>query len=284
LKAHSETPALDAQTLLAHILQRPRAWILAHPEAMPEAAQVAALTTAARRLEAGEPLPYVLGEWEFFGLTFEVTPAVLIPRPETELLVERALIWLDAQPRGALVADVGTGSGCIGIALAVHRSRLRVLATDISLAALRVAQRNAARHGVSDRVHLICADVLTPYATAFDVIVANLPYIPTEHLPSLPVYPHEPPLALDGGHDGLRLIRHLLAQARHCLTPGGLLLVEIEASQGASALALARSTFEEARICLHQDLAGHDRLLEITTPPLPAHGQKASANAAIDPP
>lgn len=263
LRGKSETPALDAQTLLGHILQRSRAWLLAHPEARLEAEQVHALEAAVRRLENGEPLPYILGEWEFFGLPFEVTPDVLIPRPESELLVERALSWLRARPERLRLADVGAGSGCLGIALAVHCPRLRVFAADLSFAALRVARRNAARHGVADRVQTICSDLLTACHATFDVILANLPYIPTEVLRQLTVYGREPTLALDGGPDGLTLIRRLLEQARRYLAPGGLLLLELEASQGAAARAQAADAFTNAEITLYQDLAGHDRVLEV---------------------
>ncbi len=263
LKAHSETPALDAQTLLVHILQRPRAWILAHPEARLEPAQVAALAAAVQRLEAGEPLPYVLGEWEFFCLTFEVTPDVLIPRPETELLVERALAWLQKRAERDRVADVGAGSGCIGISLAVHAPHVRVLATDLSLAALRVVRRNAARHGVTEHVWPVCGDLLAPCRAVFDLIVANLPYIPRKTLRRLAVYEREPALALDGGSDGLESIRRLLEQAPARLAPGGLLLLEIEASQGARVRALAAQAFPDAEISIHPDPAGHDRILEV---------------------
>lgn len=263
LKGKSETPALDAQTLLGHILQRPRAWLLAHPEVKLEAEQLAALETAARRLENGEPLPYVLGEWEFFGLTFEVTPEVLIPRPESELLVERALSWLRGRPERLHLADVGAGSGCLGIALAVHCPRLRVFAVDLSFAALRVVRRNARRHGIAERVQAVCSDLLTACHATFDVILANLPYIPSEVLRQLDVYSREPTLALDGGPDGLMLIRRLLAQARHYLAPGGLVLLEIEASQGTAARALAANAFANAKIALYPDLAGHDRVLEV---------------------
>lgn len=266
LREKSETPALDAQTLLGHILQRPRAWLLAHPEARLEAEQVAALETAVQRVENGEPLPYVLGKWEFFGLTFEVTPDVLIPRPESELLIERALSWLRAHPERLRIADVGAGSGCLGLALAVHFPRLRVFATDLSFAALRVARRNATRHGVADRVQTVCSDLLTACHTTFDLILANLPYIPTEALRQLAVYGKEPTLALDGGPDGLLLIRRLLEQAPHSLAPGGLLLLEIETSQGVAARSLAANAFANAEIALHADLAGHDRVLEVRSP------------------
>ncbi|MBN2385457.1 MAG: peptide chain release factor N(5)-glutamine methyltransferase [Anaerolineales bacterium] len=266
----SDSAELDAQVLAAQILGRGRAWVLAHPEAVPGPEQLAALEAAVQRLEGGSPLPYVLGEWEFYGLVLEITPDVLIPRPETELLVERALDWLRGcrRRRGLTVADVGTGSGCIAIALAANLAGLRVTATDISEPALVVARRNAKRHGVARRVEFIHCDLLpcleeSRAQRSYDLIAANLPYIPTGTLQRLLVYGHEPTLALDGGEDGLAIVRRLLREAPAYLAPGGLLLLEIEASQGPPAMALAYDIFERAEIHLYQDLAGHDRLLEI---------------------
>lgn len=277
LRKRSDTAELDAQVLLGKIVGRPRPWLLAHPEAVLTAQQEAALRSAVGRLERGEPLPYVLGEWEFFGLPFLVTPDVLIPRPETELLVEHALTWLRVHPARRRLLDVGTGSGCIAIALAVNVPDLQALATDISPAALEVARRNAARLGVGDRLEFAECDLLpgcgsgsSPAAAwhgPFDLIAANLPYIPTRLLHKLPVYRREPTIALDGGRDGLDLVRRLLAAAPAWLAPGGLMLFEIEASQGPAAMALAFDLFADAMIHLHQDLSGHDRLLEICTGP-----------------
>ncbi|MDI6769051.1 MAG: peptide chain release factor N(5)-glutamine methyltransferase [Anaerolineales bacterium] len=281
----SDTPNLDAQVLLAHVLGKPRAWVLAHPEVELTPAQQAALEEALARLERGEPLPYVLGRWEFFGLEFILKPGVLIPRPETELLVETALHWLRAHPERRRVADIGTGSGCIAIALAANLPELRVVATDISPEAIDVAKRNAKKFCMSNRIEFLCCDLFPTAETfdfrfstlrqgfdrlnlpvqgrLFDLIVANLPYIPTKTLRGLRVYGREPTLALDGGADGLDIIRRLLDLAPHYLTPGGMLLLEIEASQGVKALSLAYDTFAEAEISLHQDLAGRDRLIEI---------------------
>jgi release factor glutamine methyltransferase len=283
LRPHSDTPDLDAQVLLARTLNRSRAWLAAHPEARLDPKPAAALEASVQRLEHGESLPYVLGEWEFFSLSFEVTPDVLIPRPETELLVERALAWLRKQKKDSSelsVLDVGTGCGCIAIALAVNDPEIRVTATDISSSALEVALRNSVMHHVAERVTLLEADLIPesdrgPQTTdrevpstvhgprSYDLIVANLPYIPTTALHKLPVYGREPTLALDGGADGLDLIRRLLAKAPALLAPGGSMLLEIEASQGPAVLSLAYDAFEQAEIHLHQDLAGHDRLLEI---------------------
>ncbi len=262
LQPHSETARLDAQVLLAHILQVPRTWVLIHPEARLTPQQQAALHTALAQLRDGTPLPYVLGEWEFYGRTFSLTPQVLIPRPETELLVENALAWLDAHPAARRVADAGTGSGCIAVTLAAERPSLQVTALDISAAALQVARRNARRHAV--RVRFIQADLLSPLAPrSCDLICANLPYIPTATLQGLDVYGKEPALALDGGPDGLTLIRRLLHQAESRLAPGGALLLEIEATQGESAPRAARKVFPHARVDVLPDLAGHPRLLQV---------------------
>jgi len=263
----SDTPQLDAQVILAMVLDRPRTWVMAHPESALDPGQASTLEALIQRLEAGEPLPYVLGRWEFFGLELEVTPQVLIPRPETELLVERAIAWLQDSPGRRSVADVGTGSGAIAIALAAHLPDLRITATDISAEALAVARKNAAKFQVVKQIEFLQCDLLPARkASKFDLICANLPYIPTETLRGLPVYGREPSLALDGGADGLDPMRRLLALAPAWLAPHGVLLLEIEATRGTSALSLAYDAFEKAEIHLHQDLAGRDRLLEIRLP------------------
>jgi release factor glutamine methyltransferase len=259
----SETPGLDAQVLLARVLNRPRPWLVAHAEAAVGESPAAALEDMVRQLESGQRLPYVLGTWEFFGLEWEVTPDVLIPRPETELLVETALGWLRQHPQQRRAADIGTGSGCIAVTLAVHIPDLSVLATDISPSAVQVARRNAARHRVEDRVRCACSDLIPEGERSFHLIAANLPYIPTRTLAGLPIYGHEPSLALDGGADGLDLIRRLLTVVPDRLAPGGMLLLEIEASQGPAVLSMAYDAFGDGAIHLHQDLAGRDRLLEV---------------------
>jgi release factor glutamine methyltransferase len=261
LEGQSDTAALDAQVLLAHILGKPRSWVLAHPEVVLTPDQSNILASSLARLEGGEPLPYILGHWEFFGLDFKVTPATLIPRPETELLVECALEWLLAHPERRLAVDVGTGTGCIAIALAAHVPDLRLLACDLSLGALRVAQRNIHSHSVQDRVLCLQADLLPAVVPKIDLICANLPYIPTTTLQNLRVARQEPFLALDGGPDGLNLVRRLLQSAAGILAPGGLVLLEIEASRGAAALQLARSAFPHSGVELIQDLAGRHRLI-----------------------
>jgi release factor glutamine methyltransferase len=209
-----------------------------------------------------------VGRWEFFNLEFEVTPDVLIPRPETELLVERAIAWLkaSARPRRKLrVLDVGTGSGCIAISLAANIPGIEVVATDISSQALSVARRNAQRLLPSSLVTFVEADLFPESANQqkYNLVVANLPYIPGSVLKNLPVARHEPGLALDGGADGLDLIRRLLKMAPGYIEDDGLLLLEIEASQGEKITSLAKENFPGAAITLLPDLSGKDRLVEI---------------------
>ncbi len=257
---------LDAQVLLAHILGKKRAWVLAHPEARPTPEQEFALETAIQQLQAGTPLPYVVGTREFFGLDFDVTPDVLIPRPETELLIETALTWLRLHPEHVYhFLDVGTGSGCISVTLAVHVPRARIVATDISPAALEIAFGNAVKHGVEERIDFIEADLFPTNfrPSTFNMISANLPYIPTETLHELAIYTHEPTAALDGGPDGLDAIWRLLTQIAGKMDQGSLVLLEIETRQGAEVHALARAAFPTADIRVKKDLAGHDRLVMI---------------------
>jgi release factor glutamine methyltransferase len=265
----SGTPALDASVLISHVINKPRTWVMAHPELTLTLEQQKQLEETLKRLESGEPFPYVLGHWEFFGMDFDITPDVLIPRPETELLVEKAIAWLNKSPVRRTVADVGTGSGVIAVSIAMNIPDASILATDISHEALEVARKNAHKFNVSDRVDFVQCNLLPPHPNPlsteqhFDLICANLPYIPTETLQALPVYGREPTLALDGGADGLDLFRKLMKIAPEWLAPNSLILLEIESARGVQALSLACDMFSEAEIHLHQDLTGRDRLLEI---------------------
>jgi len=272
LSTVSESPQLDAQVLLAHVLDKPRTWVVAHLESAPNPEAAFILEPMLRRLEQGEPLPYVLGHQEFFGLDFDITPEVLIPRPETELLVERAISWLQGAPDRRTVADVGTGSGCIAVCIAARVPGVRILGTDISLPALKVARNNARKHQVAASIDLVECDILPKHIPGlstdhhFDLVCANLPYIPSETLRGLPLYGREPTLALDGGADGLDPFRKLFGLAAEWMAPGGRILLEIEATRGAAVLSLAYDAFSATSIHLHRDLAGRDRLLEIQFP------------------
>lgn len=263
LQRQSESAALEAQVLLAHILGRSRAWVLAHPEARLTAEQGEQLRLALQRLAQGEAFPYVLGKWEFYGQSWLVTPETLIPRPETELLVEEALRWLRSHPDRRLAVDVGTGSGCIAVSLAQRIADLQVVATDLSWGALRVAQENARRAGVGQRVHLVQADLLPPGRDRFALVCANLPYIPTELLEQLAVGRREPRLALDGGRDGLCVIRRLLERLPGRLAAPALVLLEIDPRQEQAAHELAQRVFPRAVVQVVPDLAGLPRLVRI---------------------
>lgn len=259
----NDRPHQAALVLLAHVLGKPKTWVLAHPEVHLTPLQSARLDDLLDRLKSGEPLPYLTGQQEFFGLPFRVSPAVLIPRPETELLVEKALDWLRDHPGARRAADVGTGSGCIAVSLVNFCPDLQVTALDISTEALAIARENAQHNHAADRIDFLQGDLLSGTDDRFDVVCANLPYIPTAKLETVNSLTWEPVLALDGGTDGLRLVDKLLMQTLTRLNHPGLILLEIEATTGASALDLARQYYPSAHVALLKDLAGLDRLVRI---------------------
>ena len=221
----------------------------------------------ARRLRR-EPTAYIVGQREFYGLELEVTSAAPIPRPETELLVDEALAQarrLRHAYRGPHIVDVGTGCGAIALAVATHLPVARVTATDASQAALDLARRNAEKLGLSGRIRFVLGDLLSPLAEPADVIVANLPYVPSSVWEGLApeIRCFEPRPALDGGPDGLRLIARLLRQApTHVRSPGALVL-EIGHDQGAAVVALAREAFSASVIAVRKDLASLDRAVVV---------------------
>jgi release factor glutamine methyltransferase len=270
LASISESPALDSSVLIAHILNKSRSWVKAHPELTLTNKQQNQLDDSLARLERGESFPYVLGHWEFFGLDFKISPDVLIPRPETELLVEKAIAWLKKHPNKRSILDVGTGSGAIAISIAVNIPDSKILATDISPKALQIAVQNAAKHDADSKIKFMECDLLpkpiNKHQLPIDVLCANLPYIPTKLLRNLSVYKREPTLALDGGQDGFDLIRRLMNMATGYLAPNAMMLFEIDSTLGKQALQLAYHTFPNAKTQLHQDLTGRDRLLQIELP------------------
>jgi release factor glutamine methyltransferase len=266
LLAVSESPASDAQLLLAACLGTSRTWILSHPEARLTRRQAARFGTDVQSYATGTPLPYVLGWWEFYGRRFRITPEVLIPRPETEVLVEASLTYLRANPDRRQAADIGTGSGCIAVTLAAEIADLRVAAADRSLPALRIALENARGHRVDGRVAVLQADLAPALAGGFDLICANLPYVPTSELMSLSVGRAEPWSSLDGGGDGLTTIRRLLAQLPEILRSGGRTVLEVGAGQAASVAEVASRLLPQACLETTPDLAGHDRVVVIDRP------------------
>jgi release factor glutamine methyltransferase len=266
--ALSDSPNLDAQVLLAHLIHRPRAWVLAHTEYELSTAEYDALTSAVSEVESGIPLPYIIGSWEFYGRKFFITPDVLIPRPETELLVEKASQWianrLSKKPdENLLAADIGCGSGCIAISLLMDHPKLHVFAGDISFSALNVASRNAIIHSVNSRIHLMQCDLFPPISKKINLICANLPYIPTQTLAQLKIYQKEPTQALDGGVDGLDFIERLIFESPKHLASDGLMLLEIGSIQGSSVKHLMQTAFPGGAVELFQDLSGYDRLISV---------------------
>jgi release factor glutamine methyltransferase len=262
--AGCDEPRLDAEVLLAGILGVSRAYLYAHPERslMPE--EVATWEERLARRCRREPLAYIAGHKEFYGLDFVVDPRVLVPRPETELIVERVLARAARQPIRT-VWDVGTGSGALALTLARHLPGMRVVASDVSLGALQVAAVNRRRLGLEGRVHLVRSDLLRAARGLVDVVVANLPYLRSEeYREAMPeVSRYEPQLALNGGPTGLALVERLLAQARALDPPPTAMLLEIAAGQGPQVLALARECFRGRPVSLRRDLAGLDRVVEV---------------------
>ncbi len=259
----SEFPFLETQVLLAFVLEKKREWLITHLDDTIEPSMLNKANTQFRRLENGEPLPYIIGKQAFFGLDFFVTPDVLIPRPETEQLIEECIEWLEAHPTKRYLADVGTGSGIIPVVLADRFKDLQITAIDISTTALDVARKNADQFHVHEQISFVNSDLFQNCPYQFDLITANLPYIPSDILATLPVAKHEPLLALDGGKDGLRLIERLLSQSQEHLYPGGLLILEIESSLANSVLDLAKTLLPRASITLLNDLANLPRIIKI---------------------
>ena len=263
LAESSDTSAGDAQGLVAEAMSQSTAWVLAHPDARLAEQQAAWLDQAVRRCAAGEPLAYVLGWWEFYGRRFQVSPDVLIPRPETESLVDRVLEFLRSHPQVRDIADIGTGSGCVAVTLASEAPDVRVLAVDISRPALEIARANARDHGVDDRIRWVQSDLLTPFRATWDVIVANLPYVPRLRLARLEVARHEPIVALDGGEDGLQTVRRLAVGLTGRLRPSGFAALEIDEGQGEILRDLLTAGLAPAEVRVEADLSGLERFVTV---------------------
>lgn len=254
---------IDAEVLIRHVLGWDRGKYLAsRHEPLPSAATLPFEAALARR-ERRVPVAYITGHREFWGLDFDVSPAVLIPRPESELIVEAALTFLgDAEAR-ARIADVGTGSGCLAISLAHERAHATLVATDVSDDALAIARRNAERHGVTGRIHFARTSFLTDAQGPFDLIVANPPYVPRSHEATLSpdVRDHEPSVALFGrGEDGLDDVRELLGQSAMRLAPSGRVMMEFGYGQGDAVRAGAQRAGLDI-VDVLKDLQGHERTL-----------------------
>lgn len=263
----SSSPSLDAQVLLAELLGVGRAHVIAHPERVLTDEQASQYAIWIKRREQGEPVAYILGHKAFYDRELIVTPDVLIPRPETELLLEAALVFARASDSPKTAVDVGTGSGALAVTFAAHMPTWQVYATDLSSKALAVAKTNA--ESITPPITFFEGDLLTPLVERgikVDLVMANLPYIASDEVPTLAVSQYEPVLALDGGEDGLDLVRQLLEQAKNVCNPGALILLEIGADQGATAQAAARAAFPDATVNILKDYAGLDRIVQILLP------------------
>ena len=265
-----DSPALEARLLLAHALDAPPESLLAEPDQdVSDDTESRFREGLARRL-GREPLFYITGEREFYGLPFYVDTRALIPRPETELLVEEAIAAArelahdSTDGAGLTIADVGTGSGCIVVATATVLTGARFVATDISAEAVEVARHNAERHGVADRITFAVGDLLEPLTGPVSIIVANPPYIPAENLPTLQaeIRDHEPRVAVDGGAGGMTIAERLIRAAPPYLRPGGRLLMEVGYGQAPLMADVAREVFPAGAVVdMALDLAGIPRVV-----------------------
>lgn len=257
----------EAASLLGHVIGRDRTYILTRAEQALTPLHIRELREVVRRRAAGEPFQYITGHQEFYSLDFAVSPAVLIPRPETELLVEKGLEVLQADTRPAFICDVGTGSGCIAIALLYEHKAARGIGLDISAEALTVAHRNAAQHQMLERLQLLQSDgfaALPADTPPFTLIVSNPPYIPAADIQGLQVEvrEHEPHSALTPGPDGLAMVRRLLHEAAPRLASHGHLLIEIGYDQAAAVRAMIDPRTWQL-IDIYRDLQGHERTIAL---------------------
>ena len=265
---------LEAEVMVMDVMRMPRQAIFAEQESQVAAQQEAQLADVVARRLTREPLAYILNYREFYGVNLLVNPDVLIPRPETETLVEHALFMalMGMESRELVIADVGTGTGAIAVNLAIHLPAARIYAIDAYDATLDVAAYNVRMHNVTDRVTLLKGDLLEPLPEPVDVIAANLPYLPTARIPTLqPEVQWEPTAALDGGADGMDLIRRLIEQAAPSPGSGedrlkshGVILLEMDPEQMDEAQRLASQRFPDAEITVEPDLAGRERVLSVS--------------------
>lgn len=260
-----EFSRLEIYAIASSVLEKPREWLITHGDLSLTPQQVDALQSKVDQLTSGFPLPYLINRQSFYGLDFFVTPDVLIPRPETELLVEKAISWLRAHPALRTLIDVGTGSGNIPISIVDNIPDVAATAIDFSDKALEVAQKNIERYELQSKITLLKNDLLAGLELKADLITANLPYIPSDRLPNLEVSRYEPLSALDGGKDGFTIIRRLLAQIPDHLNPGGLALFEIDISQAEPCIHESSKIMTSATIDVINDLANLSRLLVIQT-------------------
>jgi release factor glutamine methyltransferase len=258
-KHGSDSARLDAEVMLAGALGLRRLDLYLQFDRSLSESELSVYRAQVARRAHGEPVAYVVGHKEFMALDFEVTPAVLVPNPDTEVLVQLAVAHAREMGRSLRVADVGTGSGCIAVAVAHYAADVEVWASDISSQALEVAARNVARHSLEQRIHLACGDLMDSIPGTFDLVCANLPYVASgSPLPA--EVTSQPSVALYAGGDGAELVMRLLEAAPARLSPGGRVLAEVDPSILSPVLKVADRNFAARRV--HHDLGGHERVLE----------------------
>lgn len=264
---------LDAEVILSYILKKPKGYLLAHPEKKLSASQIKKFNFLMAQRQRGIPIPYLTHSKEFYGLDFFIDKRVMIPRPETELLIEEVVKYTRLiyhklyaiSHKPITIADIGTGSGCIAIALAKYLPKVKIYATDISEKALAVAKINAKRQKVLNRIKFLKGDLLTPLCkgracsrpTTIDLLVANLPYLAQDELANVP---HEPRQALDGGKLGLEIIEKLLVQASQLLKPTARIFLEISPNQTKALEYIIEQQMPDRKIVFKKDLAGRERV------------------------
>ncbi|MBP8998025.1 MAG: peptide chain release factor N(5)-glutamine methyltransferase [Anaerolineaceae bacterium] len=263
LRDFSEFPTVEINAILSHTLQKPVSWIYAHPETILDSQILLQLNDCVQRLQNREPLAYILHKQAFFGLDFYVDSSVLIPRPETELLVELAISWLEEHPERKNVLDIGTGSGIIAITLADRFPNLSVTAVDTSPEALQIARLNAATYHLEEKINFLQSDLFSNIQGTYDLVVANLPYIPSADLELLNELRFEPALALDGGSDGLNQIRRLVQTCADSLALPACLFLEIQYNQGNKVKEIFAKFFPQAEVTIYKDLADLPRVVKI---------------------
>lgn len=264
LSVISEEPQLESQLIIMKAMGCEKASLFAHPEIIPSERQLEGIQTMTAQRCESIPLPYILGEWDFFGHRFFVNQSVLIPRPETELLIETANEWLQTHNTAKRLFDIGTGSGCIAVSLSLNWPNKKIIASDISFSALKTAHRNAARYNVLEQVTFIQSDLDSAFTGTFDLLLANLPYIPTEICRNLSVFHFEPHYALDGGEDGFIFYRRLFESISRKMANPACIICEIESSQEAIAINTAYYYFPEAKISIRKDISNLPRALIIS--------------------
>jgi release factor glutamine methyltransferase len=262
LKKFSDTADIEINAILSHVLKKDLAWILSHSEFILGKNNENILSQKLDLLKDGFPLPYLLEEKEFFGLMFQVNPNVLIPRPETETMVELAIDWLYNNQPIKRVIDVGTGSGAIIISILNQFPEMNGIGVDISRKAIEMAKINKIKLGM-DNLEFVQMDCLSGFSEKFDLVCANLPYIPDGELETLKVSKYEPRIALSGGVDGLAIINGLIEQLRYRINSPGLVLLEIQNDQASKVVKIVNQVLPTSKISVIKDYSNNDRVIRI---------------------